>query len=101
MLIFNTTYKISANQVSDWIRWAQDEHIAFMLSDAVFSHPQIAKVVGSEDDTGVSYSIQFHIDTMDRLMQWHKANASNFQRNCAAKFGSDVQFFTTVLEIIA
>jgi len=100
MLIFNTTYKVSSSITDSWISWVQKMHIPFMLADEQFSRPQIAKIVGSEDEQGVSYSVQFHIADMTALMNWHKQNATQFQQSFQKAFGNDVQFFSTVLEVV-
>jgi hypothetical protein len=100
MLIFNTTYKVSSSISNSWLEWIQLHHIPFMLADKQFSRPQIAKIVGSEDEQGVSYSVQFDIADMPTLMNWHKQNATQFQQNFQKAFGNDVQFFSTVLEVI-
>ncbi len=100
MLIFNTTYKVSNSFTDSWIKWIQSSHIPFMMADKQFSRPQIAKIVGSEDEEGVSYSVQFHISDMQTLMDWHKQNATDFQQRFQKEFGSNVQFFSTVLEVI-
>jgi len=100
MLIFNTTYKVSGSITDSWLDWMRVIHIPFMLANKQFSHPQIAKIVGSEDEQGVSFSVQFRISDMQTLMNWHKLNATEFQNNFQQKFGNDVQFFSTVLEVV-
>ena len=100
MLIFNTTYKVSAKVNDNWINWTKESHIPFMLDSGSFSKAQISKIVGSEDEEGTSYSVQFHIDDMNSLMNWHKNNASAFQNSCSVAFGNEVSFFSTVLELI-
>ncbi len=100
MLIFNTTYKVSSHIANKWLVWIQEQHIPFMLSYKDFSIPQIAKIVGSEDEHGVSYSVQFQIENMDKLTTWHRQNATEFQTSFQKAFGTEVQFFSTVLEII-
>ncbi len=100
MLIFNTTYKVSGSQNDNWLNWIREHHIPFMLSSGDFSKPQTTKIVGSEDNEGISYSVQFHICDMPALIQWHKEFATTFQNSCKAAFGEEVSFFSTVLEII-
>ena len=100
MLIFNTTYKVSTKVNDRWLNWTKEYHIPFMLESGSFIKAQITKIVGSEDEEGTSYSVQFHIDDMDTLMKWHKNNASAFQNSCADAFGNEVSFFSTVLELI-
>jgi len=100
MLIFNTTYKVSTDFRDSWLQWIHDFHIPFMLEAGTFSSPQIARVVGSEDEQGISFSVQFRIDDMELLKNWHRVNATAFQNNCRERFGNNVIFFTTVLELI-
>ncbi|MDD3078372.1 MAG: DUF4286 family protein [Paludibacter sp.] len=100
MLIFNTTYKVETDSYAQWLKWVNTFHIPFMLESGEFSKPQLAKVIGSEDDGGSSFSLQFHIKDMDTLMNWHRNHVEDFQQKCAVEFGNKVIFFSTVLEII-
>lgn len=101
MLIFNTTYKVTTDFTEKWLNWIRNDHVPFMLKPGVFSNPQIAKVVGSEDEEGVSYSVQFHIADMNTLIAWHNDYALIFQNSCAKEFGTSVNFFSTVLEVVS
>lgn len=100
MLIFNTTYKVSNQTIDTWKSWMRQEHIPFMLADKLFSKPQIAKIIGSEDVEGTSFSVQFQIENMEKLSTWHQQNAVIFQNSFQKAFGTEVQFFSTVLEIV-
>lgn len=100
MLIFNTTYKVATDVYDEWLKWINEYHIPFMLGSGSFSHPQVARVIGSDDEQGGSYSVQFQIVDMNELKTWHKNNAVEFQNRCYENFGSNVIFFTTVLELI-
>lgn len=100
MLIFNTTYQVTTNHTDNWIQWIKTEHIPFMLQSEVFIEPQITKIVGSEDETGTSFSVQFKINDMDALVLWHNQYATIFQDKVSSKFGTEVVFFSTVLELL-
>lgn len=100
MLIFNTTYQVTTKHTDNWIQWIKTDHIPFMMNSGVFLEPQISKIVGSEDETGVSFSVQFMIENMDTLVHWHKQYATEFQNIVTNKFGTEVVFFSTVLELL-
>ncbi|MFW9598280.1 MAG: DUF4286 family protein [Paludibacter sp.] len=100
MLIFNTTYKVSTAKTAEWIKWVKDVHIPDMTKKADFSKPQITRIVGSDDEHGTSYSVQFHIATMKELERWHMQHAADLQQNVSSNFGTEVLFFSTVLDII-
>jgi hypothetical protein len=100
MLIFNTTYVVSDKVHGQWIKWVREEHIPFMLSSALLSRPQVAKVIGAEDQDGTSYSVQFHVQNMESLEQWHTQYSNKLEQNVYEKFGTDALIFATILEII-
>ena len=100
MLIFNTTYQVTTKHTENWIQWIKTDHIPYMMKSELFLEPQISKIVGSEDESGTSFSVQYKIDNMDSLILWHKQYATEFQGIVSAKFGTEVVFFSTVLEIL-
>jgi len=100
MLIFNTTFLVSDNALDAWHKWIPEQHIPFMLQFKPFSNPQVAKVITNHKQEGTSFSVQFHIHDMETLGIWNERFGTTFQENCAKEFGTEVIFFTTVLEII-
>jgi hypothetical protein len=100
MLIFNTTFLVSDKAQGPWLKWVREQHIPFMLESEMFSKPQIAKVLSIEDQDGTSYSVQFQVLDMLTLENWHIQYAKVFERNFAEKFGTEVIFFATVLEVV-
>ncbi len=100
MLIFNTTYLVSDKAYGAWQKWIHEHLIPFMLDSSYFSMPQVAKVIGGEQQDGTSFSVQFRVADMKTLQLWSSKYAVEFQRNCTKQFGEEVIFFTTVLEIV-
>jgi hypothetical protein len=100
MLIFNTTFLVSDKARGSWLKWVREQHIPFMLKSEMFTKPQVAKVFSNEDQEGTSYSVQFHVTDLITLENWHIKYAKGFEQNFAEKFGSEVIFFATVLEVI-
>ena len=101
MIIFNTTYLVSDEALNAWLQWVREEHIPFMLQFKPFSHPQVAKVITSEEQDGSSFSVQFHVPDMETLELWKEKYGFAFQENCARKFGTGAICFSTLLEIVA
>ena len=61
---------------------------------------QTSKVYANEEQEGESFSVQYHVAGLDELEQWHLKYAAEFQSNFRSKFGEEVIFFATVLEIM-
>lgn len=101
MLIFNTTYHISPELYDEWYKWIIKEHIPFMLKTRVFTNPQLAKVLQTDETEGSSYSLQFLAASLEDVTDWHAAHGEIFDTHCSRKFGTEVLFFSTLLEKIA
>jgi len=100
MLIFNTTYLVSDKAHGPWLKWVREQHIPFMLNSTYFSQPQVARVITSAEQDGTSFSVQFHVQDMHTLKLWNKEYSLLFQEKCSQQFGTEVIFFTTVLEVV-
>jgi len=100
MNIFNITYLVSDKVHDSWLEWIREEHIPFMLGSEYFTQPQVARVITSAKEEGTSFSVQFHVHDMHTLKLWNKEYSLLFKENCSRKFGDEVLFFTTVLELI-
>lgn len=101
MLIYNTTFLVATPLVETWKQWAATELLVFMQADERMTDGQIARVLSHENENeGVSFSVQFKITDMQTLHAWHASNAANFQTLCNKRFGQQVIFFSTILEII-
>jgi Domain of unknown function (DUF4286) len=100
MLIFNTTFLVSDRYYGSWLKWSREFLIPFMLESGEFTQPQVAKVLGADDEEGTSFSVQFHIADMDKLVSWNAEYAERFQTEVSTRFGEEVLFFSTILEII-
>ena len=100
MLIFNTTYLVSDKAHAVWLTWVKEQHIPFMLASSYFTHPQVARVISSAEQEGTSFSVQFQVPDMRTLKSWHKEYNLLFQEKCSQQFGTEVIFFTTVLEVV-
>jgi len=100
MLIYNTTFHVSDKAYNSWLKWVKDDHTPFMLDSGYFSKPQVARIVTGSKDEGFSFSVQFQVNDMKTLKLWHQEYSTRFQENCARNFGTEVLFFTTVLELI-
>lgn len=100
MLIFNTTFLVADTALEAWYKWIPEQYIPFMLQFKPFSKPQVARVITSHEQEGTSFSVQFHIRDMETLGIWNGRFGKALQENCAHEFGSEVIFFTTVLELL-
>lgn len=100
MLIFNTTYLVSDKIHEVWLKWVREKHIPSLIQSGFFTSPQLAKVLSAEEQDGTSYSVQYKVENILALENWHLQSAKEFELEVQQLFGADVIFFATVLELI-
>lgn len=100
MYIFNTTYLVSDKMYGVWYKWLHEQHIPAMIQSGYFDKMQIAKVLTGEPQDGTSYSLQFHIDSLQDLKLWEEQYGEEFLNSFTKQFGEEVLLFSTILEVM-
>ncbi len=100
MVIINTTFLVSDKVYGSWMKWLREDYIPFMLESGTLSDVQAAKVLSDEVQEGTSVSVQFRADDLATLQLWRSKYEFKIQMNCVRKFGEEVLFFSTVLEVL-
>ncbi len=100
MLIHNTTYLVPENIYSTWLQWVKEHHIPFMLGSTYFNEPQVTRIITDHQEGGTSFAVQFHVQDIRTLEKWNQEFGDAFQEDFSQHFGSEVVFFSTILELI-
>ncbi len=100
MYIYNTTFLVSHNKYADWYIWLREKLIPRMLQHD-FTKPQVAKVHAEHaEEEGTSISVQFHVSSKAQIEKWQDTHGQRLQKEMSIRFGQEVLFFSTVLEIL-
>jgi hypothetical protein len=100
MLIYNITFLVSESVETMWLNRVKHELIPFMVSSGHLSEPQHARILADSGQEGISYSLQFKVENMETLSEWHNRYSDLFAKKCEELFQQEVLFFSTVLELI-
>jgi hypothetical protein len=100
MIIFNTTYLVSESSCEAWLEWVRNQHIPFMMSTGYFTLPQLSKVITEEPQDEVSFALQFTAANLHTLNDWNQLYENSFREELTRLFGTEVLYFTTLLEIM-
>lgn len=100
MYIFNITFVVNQPMVERWMQWMKHQHLPWMLHSGLLHKPRIAKIVSQDLTSGVSFAVQYEVNTLNEWELWQQKNAFQMQTDCRLQFGEDVLFFTTLLETI-
>lgn len=100
MIIYNVTVNINHEVHDEWVAWMRDVHIPEVMATGYFIENRFARVLLVEDETGVSYSIQYLCRNMADLQKYQGAHAPRLQADVKAKFDGKFVAFRTVLETV-
>jgi hypothetical protein len=74
------------------------EHIPEVMKTGYFSKNKIYKVLLNKEGNSVSYSIQYHFDTMKDLQLYQSQHAPMLQKKHSDKYKEGCIAFRSVLE---
>ena len=100
MLIYNVTAHVEPSVEKIWLDWMEQYHIPEMHATQKFTHTKIFKVITDQDTGGISYAVQYHCENRAKLEAYLSQDAELLRQKVNAKFGDQVLFFRTELQLI-
>lgn len=99
MIIYNVTVNIENSIREEWLNWMKTIHIPDVMKTGYFIESKICKVLVDEEQ-GTTYSVQYTAANMKDYEEYKRAHAPGFQKEIAAKYGSKLVAFRTLLEVV-
>tara|TARA_B110000977_G_C11076557_1_gene491419 strand:+ start:2535 stop:2846 length:312 start_codon:yes stop_codon:yes gene_type:complete len=101
MIIYNVTVNIEESVQKEWLEWMNASHIAAVMNTGLFTAAKLTKVLVEEQMGGVTYSIQYSCQSMDKLEEYNANFATALQKEHTNKFQGKFVAFRTLLEVIS
>lgn len=98
MIIYNTTYHVEDDIHDQYVAYVRDELIPKALKSGHLSNPQFALIHSQHEESGVSYSLQFRVDSFEKLEEWMEDYGQSIRLDIASLFGERALGFMTLLE---
>lgn len=99
MILYNVTINIDEAVHDEWLQWMKEVHIPDVMNTGLFRENKICKIL-AESEGGVSYSIQYFCDNMDKLEEYQANHAPRLQKEHTDKYAGKFAAFRTLLEVI-
>lgn len=101
MLIFNTTYAVSAEDLACFLAWTREQMIPSIHADGALREGRLARILRHDDnDEGYSFSLQFMVDDSEVLHKWYLRQGKDLQAQMNRIFAQRVVGFNTLMEVI-
>ncbi len=99
MILYNVTVSVDNDIESQWLGWMKAEHIPNVLVTGCFLGHRILRMLNDQPDaTGVTYAVQYELESMAILDHYLVAHAPKLQQDVMIKFGQKCLAFRSVLE---
>lgn len=100
MIVYNVTVNIDHSVHDEWIDWMKTNHVPAVVATGCFTEGNIFRIMVDEQ-SGVSYSIQYKANSMDDINRYMKDYAPALQKEHKDKYEEKFTAFRTLLEHIA
>ena len=100
MFIYNVTAHVEPSVEKEWLEWMEQEHIPEMHKTQKISTTKLFEILSDQDLGGKSYAVQYHMKDKSAYKAYLKENAAAMKAKVQHKFGDQILFFRTGLELI-
>ncbi|QED38668.1 DUF4286 family protein [Antarcticibacterium arcticum] len=100
MYIYNVTINIQEDVHDEWVNWMKREHIPDMLKTDKFTKALMTRVLVEEQMGGMTYSIQYTLESKEMLDRYYKENAAELRAK-STPFAGKFVAFRTELEVVS
>ncbi|CEA15682.1 MAG TPA: DUF4286 family protein [Fermentimonas caenicola] len=100
MIVFNTTFHIDETLQDEFIEYILQEFIPMSTKSGILTSARFARIYGSNKDEGLSFAMEFQVETIELLEKWNKEESNYVYNLLMDKFKEKLVGFSTVLQTI-
>jgi hypothetical protein len=99
MILYAVTVNIEADIEKDWLQWMKEVHIPDLMRTGLFESYRIFRILTrQEDESGVSYSMQNFMHSMEDFERYQKEFAPTLRKEYDERYKNKFVAFRTLLE---
>ena len=100
MVIYNVTIGIDREVEQEWLSWMKGKHIPDIMSCGIFSEYKIFKVLTHQEESTVSYSVQYQADSVDDVSNYLEKFAPPLVEEHRNRYKDKHVAFRSLLELV-
>lgn len=100
MILFNTTFNVDPAIEAAWILWARDVYFTSALDSGFVVKHHLMSLRYETENSGSTFSLQLYFESDAYFETFVKTYEVPILSDLAKRFGSDVVYFQTVLDVI-
>ncbi len=99
MIIYNVTVNIENDVHEEWLNWMKETHIPDVMKTGYFLENRFCRVL-VEEESGMTYSIQYTCASMADLEEYYSQQAPRLQKEHQDRYVGKFVAFRTLLEVV-
>lgn len=99
-ILYNVTTCVDHSSQAEWVNWMIENHIPDVMKTGMFASYSIQRVIGGENETGVTFAVQFVAPSPADFDRYQAEFAPKLQEEHKEKFGEKALSFRTLMEIV-
>lgn len=100
MIIYNVTINVEDEIHDAWLVWMKDTHLPMIMDTGKFESYKMMRLLSrQEDETGMTYAIQYFAKDMESYEDYASNHAPALQQHTQAMFGGKFIAFRTLMEL--
>lgn len=99
MIVYNVTIQVDHDIEKEWLEWMNNIHIPDVLATGCFLEGRISRLM-VDDETGITFSIQYTLESMQKLEEYQEKYAEKLQKEHADRYENKFVAFRTVMEVV-
>ena len=100
MIIYNVTVSVDQEIAPDWLAWMKATHMPDVLATGCFTESRIFKVLGAEEQGGLTYAVQYMAKDMAAYERYQEQFAAGLQTDVLIRYPDRIAAFRTLLESV-
>lgn len=99
-IIYNLTVKVEIDVHQKWLNWMKRIHVADMMATGLFLEYKICRLLGVDEEDGITYAVQYTMPNMDAYMRYQAEHALHMQRDQNQHFEGKYVTFPTIMKVV-
>jgi hypothetical protein len=100
MILYNITFNIEPEIHQQWLDWMKRHYYTYVLGTDLFFDVKLFKLLNETENEGITYSVQFFTDTLDKAEVYLEKYASAIVARHNEAFRHKHVSFMTLLESV-
>ena len=99
-ILYNVTVNIDHSSHEEWVEWMKSTHIPDVMATGKFITYQLQRILETENETGVTYAIQYLAPNMQAYREYQENYSEALQSEHAKRYNGVYGAFRTLMEVL-